>query len=173
MRFILPLGLTVLLSCNSYYSGGYYITDKDNRSYYGNERRHLYIQLSDKFLYREDTFNVKELRSSDVQLLCEFNLKPRSILFSYHSMDRESITLLKSKSKINLSEWKIMRAVDGANIYYQSFVKKGYVYRKNLYPYKNRYIMVLEKTAVPSKLNQIKPTRTLIFPKILSKKPKL
>lgn len=171
MRFFLMLGLMVLISCNTYYKGGYYFTDEVGYSYYGNDRKHLYIQLSDKFLYSEENFNAKELNKADVELLNEFNLKPRNILFSYHSTDREAMTFLMPKNRINLVEGKTMRTAEGVILNYQSFVKGGYVYRKNLSPYKNRYLMVIEKTLLPAKQNQMKATKTLIFPKITSKKP--
>lgn len=178
MKILKYLAITILClllsSCAAkYISGGYYFLDQNQKSYYGNDAQKLFILLSDKFAYDKQEFNCEKISEKDKRLLADFNLKPKHLLFSYHSSSgRESIAFLENGNPNKFKSYKKLDA-ENLDIYYKTKITKRNIYRENIYPFRNKYIHVLEKSPIffDRKKDSTSVHKAKIFPLILNKKP--
>lgn len=173
--FYLMTACLIIFSCApAFKKGGYFFTDDHHFSYYANDRKNIYIHLSDHYSYDKEYFNSNNLLPKDVELLQEFNIKPKKILFSYHSTSgRESISLLQNKGEIDFKKFERSKN-ENKKFFYRTEIRGKVTYRENIFLFKNKWIHVIEKS--PSAFNirtdsgNINKSR--IFPSISNIKPK-
>lgn len=155
--------LLITTSCASTFrKGGAYKTEGFNKTYYINKKSGIKISFSGKYFYRKENFNAMELTPKTEKLLKDFNIvKPKNILFSYDSGTRAALAILISKSQIDFDKYQ-----DGVSDKNQTFYYNEREDLQNLYPYKNKYVRVIERSSL--RIHK-KPTnhQTFIFPEIL------
>lgn len=157
----------MLTSCASAFKkGGAYKSDGFNKTYYINEKSGIQISFSDKYFYRESNFNASELTSKTEKLLKDFKIvKPKNILFSYDSGTRSALAMLISKHQIDFEKYQQTLSDKNQKFYFKEREDNHYLFLENIYPYKNKYVLVIERS---SKRIHKKPDnhQTFIFPEI-------
>lgn len=179
MKFIIISVLMFLclpaLSCAPVFKKGGYFLKKDNDlSYYANDRKKIYILLSDQYFYDKKYFNSQELLPKDIQLLQDFNLKSKKILFSYHSPSgRESAALFQNSGEINFKKFNRSKT-ENMVLFYRTEIRGKMTFRENIFAYKNRWIHIVEKSpsVLSGKSDSTNINKLRIFPSISNEKPK-
>ena len=171
--FVLILFSQEIISCATpFYKGGYLFV-KDYKSYFGNDKKKIYVKFSDKYIYDRIGFNANLLSTNDLELAKEFNVEPKHILFSYHSNSgKEVMAFLVNKSQIDLNG--LTKENDNSSIFYFKTVEKNkFFYRENIYPFQNQFVKIIEKSPIFLDKNGIKiiGDKTKIFPQITAEKP--
>lgn len=174
--FLLLVSGILLMSCSPRFKkGGYYYSDK-NKSYYGNDRKKIYFQFSPRFSYSERNFNALQYLPRDFKMLKEFAIQPsQRVLFTYHSYGRNMAAVLEPKSLGKNTRYHEVKTSNGRSFLYHSETQDSAIVVDNLYPFKNRYIRIIEKTKrlpgnAPVK-QKSEQQETFIFPEITDKKP--
>ncbi len=166
----------LLQSCSPRFkSGGYFHAEK-LKSFYANDRKKIYFQFADKFSYTKENFNAAQFKPLDYKVLKEFNVKPsRKILFTYHSFGRNMVAVLEPKFFADKTNYKEVKTGNGRSFLYRSETMDSAMVVDNLYPFKNKYIRVIEKTKRIPGNSAVKPKsqqqETYIFPEISAQKP--
>lgn len=167
--------LLAITSCSSaYIKGGYYFESAKRQSFYGNDKKHLYIGFSNQYVYNKIGFNAYSPSTADIDLLSEFNYQPKHLLFSYHSStERQAMAILMSKQEINMNDFLKKEEEKGSVFYYKITQKTRFSYAQNIYPYGNKYILVIEKypNITSTKKGKANGEKTRIFPEVLKEKP--
>ena len=163
----------ILSSCSSAFIKDGYFLKTNTASYYGNDKENIYINFSDKFTYNEIGFNANNLSTNDVDLAKEFKIKPEKLLFSYHSSSgRQAMAFLLNKNQVNFVDF-VSKKIENTEYYYKTSENERYVYRQNIYPFKNKFVKVIEKSPIYLSKNSSKEgnEKTKIFPEITTIKP--
>lgn len=159
--------LLITTSCASTFrKGGAYKSEGFNKTYYINKKSGIKISFSDRYVYRKENFNATKLTPKTEKLLKDFNIvKPKNILFSYDSGTRAALAILISKSQIDFDKYQHGAPDKNQTFYYSEREDQQNLYLENLYPYKNKYVRVIERSSL--RIHK-KPTnhQTFIFPEI-------
>jgi len=169
------------VSCSAgFQKGGYYFAKEDknpldNECYYGNDRKKIYFRFSEKYSYSKQNFNADKIKSKDILLLKELDIKPsRKLLFSYHSFGRDMIAMLESRSFPGEMEYRKIISENGKSFWYRFSKSDSAIVIDNLYPFGKKYIRVIEKTKMlpnTKSKNIGEKQETFIFPEISMEKP--
>ena len=173
--YLFVIGFSLYSCSRSFKRGGYYFSN-NQKSYYANDRKKIYFQFAEKFVYNEDNFNATQLSLQDLAFLEEFHIKPsRKILFTYHSFGRDMVAILEPKSAKTKLQYKLVEIEDGTVFLSKTTIQDSVLVVQNLFPFKNKYIRVIEKTRRTPVLKKEKEKSKLqgvyIFPSISSSKP--
>ena len=126
----------------------------------------MLLGLSDKYVYRKENFNATELTVETEKLLTEFGIqKPKNILFSYGSNMRMAAAFLMRKNEVDLRSYKKAFTDKNQEFYFKRTEDDRNVYLENIYPYKNRFIRVVERN-MKTKNQDKYYEQTFIFPEI-------
>lgn len=176
-QLILSLLSCFLLSgcAKNFYKNGYYGTSSKG-DYYGNDHKKLYLFFSDRFLYRESNFHADKLSDADCALLSDFGItKPKKMLFAYHSPNSRSvIAFYVGRAAIDFSLYEKYNTVDNRVVYFKNRDDESGHYADNIYPFKNRYLRIIEKTYFDKKRSSkivVNKPEAYIFPVITTVKP--
>lgn len=151
---------------------------KDFKSYYGNDRRKIYLLFSDQFVYSKENFNAGKISENDEVLLKNFGLKPnRKLLFSYHSGGNRSMTAqISRKNVLRKNNFKKIETGNSKLLYFRTFENDTAIFIDNLIPYKRKFIRIAERSkkiplSIKDSSENKEKQQTFIFPEVFTEKP--